>query len=151
MGLKVGNDLKLYYNAGTDASPTWTEMTMVGDVTVNLGVNPAEVDLRISTWLMNLPSKLTASFDVSMANDIGGTVYDALRAIAFARTATQFASANANIATSGTEYFKAFCFFASFPWGQPTQEMSSHDVTLELAYHEESGSLVEPAWDTVTP
>jgi len=133
---------------GTDASPTWVLIDMVGDVTVNLNTNDAEVDLRVTNWLLNLPSKKTASFDLALANDIGGTVYDVLRGYYFNRTIAQYASANADIATSGTEYFKAFCHFSSFPWGQPTQDVSSHDASLSLSYQEESGSLVEPSWAT---
>jgi hypothetical protein len=148
MALKVGNNMKLYYNTGTNASPTWVEIKMVGDVTVNLGVNEAEVDLRVTSWVLNLPAKNTGGFEFTLANDIGGTVYDALRVLALARTIKQFASANADIAVSATQYFKAFAFFNNFPWSQPTQEIASHDAGLALAYQEESGSLVEPAWAT---
>lgn len=148
MSLKVGNDLKLYYNTGTDASPTWSEIQMVGDVSVDLNCNDAEVDLRVSNWLLNLPAKLSGALNVRLANDIGGTVYDALRGFFFARTTAQYASANADIGTTGTEYFKTFAYWSSFPWQQNTQEMSAHDGKLSFAYEEESGSLVEPAWAT---
>lgn len=150
MGLKVGNDLKLYYNTGTDASPTWVEIDKVGDVTVNINIAEAEVDLRISNWVLNLPAKLSGSIDVALASDIGGTVWDALRALALGRTQAQFASANADIASVGTELFKAFCFFSSFPWGQPTQELSSGDASLALGYTEEATALVEPGWTTIS-
>lgn len=149
MALKVGNDMSLNYNSATDASPTWVPIPMIGDVTVNLSVGEAEVDLRISNWLMNLPAKLSGGFDFNMANDVGGTVFDALLGFAFARTQKQFASADQAISTSGAEYFKAFGFFSEFPWGQPTQEMSAHDTSISLGYSEESGSLVEPAWATI--
>ena len=149
MGLKVGNDMKFYYNSGTDASPTWVLIDCIGDLTVNISIGEAEVDLRKSNWLLAIPSKLSGSFDFTLANNIGNTVFDALRGFALARTQKQFASADAAIATSGTEYFKAFGFFSEFPWGQPTQEVSSHDATVSLGYSEESGSLVEPAWATV--
>ena len=150
MTLSVGNDLKLYYNTGTDASPVWVEIDRVGDVTVNINIGEAEVDLRVSNWVLNLPAKLSGSIDVTLASDIGGTVWDALRVLAMARTQAQFASASADIATSGTEYFKAYSFFTAFPWGQPTQELASGDSSLSLGYTEEAGSLVEPSWDTTT-
>ena len=148
MTLKVGNDMKLYYNTGTDASPTWNEINIVGDVTVDLNVGDAVVDLRESNWLLNLPAKLSGSMSIMLANHIGDTDYDVLRGYFFNRTQAQFASADGAIATSGTEYFKAFCYFSAFPWSQPTQEMSSHDATLSLGYTEESSALVEPAWAT---
>lgn len=150
MSLSVGNDLKLFYNTGTDASPVWVEINMVGDVTVNINVGEAEVDLRVSDWVLNLPAKLTGSIDVTLASDIAGTVWDALRVLAMGRTQAQFASATGAIATIGTEYFKAFAFFSSFPWGQPTQELASGDASLSLGYTEEAGSLIEPSWEETT-
>lgn len=149
MALKVGNDMKLYYNSGTDASPTWVLIDIVGDVTVETNINDAEVDLRISTWLLNLPSKFSGSININLANDFQGTVYDVLHGYQQNRTITQYASADAAIATQDTEYFKAFCHFSAFPWAQPTQEVSMHDAVLSLSYKEESGSLVEPAWAVV--
>jgi len=150
MSLKVGNDMKFYYNSATDASPTWVLINEIGDLTVDFNINDAEVDLRVSNYLLGLPSKITGGFTLTIANNPGATVFDVLRAAALARTVQQYASADALIATNGTEYFKAFCHFTAFPWAQPTQEMSSHDATLSLSYHEEAGSIVEPAWVVVT-
>ena len=150
MPLKVGNDLKLYYNSGTHASPVWVEVNMVGDVTVNISCNEAEVDLRVSNWLLNLPAKLSGSIDLTLANHPGGTAFDYLRTMALARTTKQFASATGAMNTNDVEYFKAFAFFSAFPWGQATQDMSSHDASLSLAYHEESNVLVEPSWGKVS-
>ena len=149
MALKVGNDMKFYYNSGTDASPTWVEISIVGDVTVPFSMNNAEIDLRVSNWLLGLASKLQGGYEFFLANDIGGTVYDALRGFAFGRTSKQFASMDGDIAVSGAEGFKAFGHFTDFPWAQNTQDISSHDAVLSLSYTEESGSLVEPSWTTI--
>ena len=148
MALVLGNTCTANYNSGTAASPTWVPIPMVGDVTVNLECGEAEIDLRISNWILNLPAKLSGTVDLALANDIGGTVFDVLRTQFFARTQKQFAFGDAAIATSGTEFFKAFAFFSSFPWNQATQEVSNHDASLSLGYTEESAALVEPAWAT---
>jgi len=150
MTLQVGNDLKLYYNTGTNASPTWVELTKIGDVTVNINCNEAEVDLRASDWILALPAKLNGSIDVMLAYDGADSKFDDMRAMALGRTQKQFASADGSITDNDTEYFAAFCFFSSFPWGQPTQEMSSGDASLALGYTEEASALVEPAWAAVT-
>jgi hypothetical protein len=150
MGLIIGHDCKLYYNTGTNASPTWNEIKIVGDVTLaDLGAGDAEVNLRISDWVLNLPAKLRAAIEFNLANDIGGTDYDNLRGYCFARTIKQYAVVNGDINTSGKQYFKAFCHFNGFPWSQPIEEVTQHDSRLSLSYQEESGSLVEPAWATV--
>jgi len=150
MALSVGNDMKLYHNTGTNASPVWVEMPRVGDVTVDMNVAEAEVDLRESYFLLNLPSKITGSISAMLAHDPGNvTVFDVMRGYFFNRTIKQYASCNTTITTVGANYFSAFCFISSFPWSQPTQEMSSHDMTLALAYHEESNVLIKPAWNVV--
>lgn len=151
MSLRVGQDCKLYHNTGTNASPVWVLIPIVGDVTIpDFGAQAAEVNLRVSNWILNLPTKLKAAIEFMIANDIGGTVWTALRTAAHAKTIKQFAVASGAIATSGTEYFKAFCFFEAFPWNQPIGEMSSHDARLALAYYEESSVLVEPSWVVVS-
>ena len=144
--LAVGNDMKLYHNTGTNAAPVWVEVNIVGDVSVDINIGNAEVDLRVSNWLLGLPSKLTGGFNIALANHIGNSVFATLRGYALARTIKQYASANAAIATSGTQYFKAFAHFTAFPWNQPTQEMSNGDATLAFSYAEEASTLVEPAW-----
>lgn len=148
MPLKIGNDMKAYHNTGTNGSPTWVEMKQIGDVTVDLNVGEAEVDLRESNWILNLPAKLSAGINIALASNPGmTTVFDVLRTNFFARTIKQYAICNGVLATTGTEYFKAFCLISSFPWAQPTQEMASHDMTLALAWQEEpAGTLIEPSW-----
>ena len=55
MGLKIGGDWKLYYNSGTNASPTWVEINLVGDINLNLSVGEAAANLRVSGWDLNAP------------------------------------------------------------------------------------------------
>ena len=153
-GLQVGFDFKLYYNSGTDASPTWVEINIVGDVNVSpLGFNFASVPLRVSRWSLRLPTRQQeAAFEFTLANDIGGTVFDALRALAItgsAPTHTQLAAADAAIASSNTEGMKAFTVFETFPFNQPLDDLSTGDVSAPFTYTEESGSLVEPSWFSI--
>lgn len=149
MALKIGNDLKLYYNTGTIAVPVWTEIKQVGDVTLDLNVGEAEVDLRESTWILNLPAKITVGLNVAFASNPGATIFDALRGFFLNRTSKQFAIASGPIATAGTNYLKCVFFISSFPWAQPTQEMASHDMVLSPGYLEDAGALVEPSWVVV--
>ena len=148
MTLRIGNDNKLYYNSGTNASPTWVLIDIVGDVTLEQGVNEAEVDLRLSGYILNLDAKKTCGLSAAIANHFGNTVFDALKTLWENKTHKQYAVSDIAIASSGAEFFKMFAFASAWPWNQATQEMTSHDVTLSPSYTEESGSLVEPAWAT---
>lgn len=148
MPLQVGIDQKTYYNSATDASPTWVEISEIGDVTVpDLGANAHVVNVRSTSWMLALPGRLkNASFDFNLAHNIGNTVFDALRGFALARTIKQFANANGAIATSGTEGIKAFAFFEDFPWNAPLDDVANHDCVARFAWQEESSALVPPAW-----
>ena len=148
MTLRVGNDNKLYYNTGTNAAPTWVLIEIVGDVTLNQGVNEAEVDLRLLDYIVNLPAKKTTGVTAALANHFGNTVYDAIKTIFENKTHTQYAISDIAIATSGAEYFKLFAFASSWDWSQATQQLSAHDVTLSPAYQEEAAAVVPPAWAT---
>ncbi len=147
--LTVGQDNKLYYNSATNASPTWVLIDKVGDVTLSMSISEAEVDLRVTDYLLGLPAKISASLNLNLASDPGGTVHDALRTAALARTAKQMAVASGAIATSGTQYFKAFMHFTEFPWAQETQSLSRREATMKLTYAEESAAAVYPSWVTV--
>lgn len=152
MPLQTGAQDKFYYNTGTDVTPTWIEIGQIGDLSVNgMGQNMAEVKMREAGWVLNLPGlKKTDNITFALMFNVGNTVFDALLALFFAdpQVATQYAVANGAIATSGTEYFKAFCFIANFPLNQPLEEVDTADVELALAYAEELGSPVYPSWET---
>jgi hypothetical protein len=152
MALKTGSACKAYYNSGTDASPTWVEITLVGDVNLSdLGTNLAEVNLRASSYVLNLAAKLHGSVEMLVAYNPANTAMDALLTAFFAKTVYQFAFMDGNIATAGSEGFKAFCIIESFPIQQPLEGMVAIDtMRLALAYEEESNTLVEPSWYTVT-
>lgn len=151
MGLKVGGDFNLYYNSATNASPTWVLINKVGDVNLNLAATMAEIKLRISKWDLGLPSRLRIeSLDAQLATDIAGTVWDALRGFFLARTQKQFAVTNDNIATAGTQGFKFFGFFTAFPLSQPISEVAMGDCTIGPGFTEESSTLVEPTWFTIS-
>lgn len=153
MPLQTGAQDKFYYNSATDATPTWVEIGQIEDLSIDgLGQEMAELKMREAGWILNLPGlKKVDSIGFNLKSNVGNTVWDALRGFLFAdpQVAKQYAVANGDIATSGTEYFKAFCFIGEFPLSQPISEVDSGDVELQLAYHEESGTAVYPSWETV--
>ena len=46
MGVKLGLDARLYMNSGTYASPTWSGLNTVRDLTLNLETGEADVSTR---------------------------------------------------------------------------------------------------------
>lgn len=47
---RIGLDGKLYRNSGTYASPTWTELTHVNDLSLTLETNEVDASDRSSAW-----------------------------------------------------------------------------------------------------
>ena len=50
MAKKIGLEAKLYRNTGTYESPSWSEMTNVRDLTLNVEKGEADVTTRGATW-----------------------------------------------------------------------------------------------------
>lgn len=152
MTATVGHSMKLYYNSATVASPTWVEIDEVGDVSIaDLAVGLAELKRRANDFTKNLAT-LFQSFAVEfrLHHGLNSTVFDVLRAAFFNKTVTEFAVMNADIATSGNEGMRIPCLIEQFPWDQPLEEVSGHDVRLAIAYMEEpAGTEIDPSWYTV--
>src|SRR6185369_2155283 len=125
MAAIVGLDLKLYYNAGTYNSPTWTELTTVKDLKTNGEVMKAEVTARLSTWVMNIPTLKKAALDFGLLRDEALTQWGIIKTAWLNRTAMDMAIANGAIATPGTIYFRADFGVFNFTVNEPLTETST--------------------------
>lgn len=147
-GIAVGIDRKFYYNSGTDASPTYVEVDLVGDVSLDdFGAVDAEVPIRSSVYTLSLPARLKGfTWSLALAGDIAGAVYEVLRGYAFGRTQAQYADMSGNIIDSGEEGLKAYAFFTDFPFNAPLDDIGSTDATLKAGYFVETGTRIDPDW-----
>lgn len=151
MAPKPGHQMKLYRNTGTVASPTWTLVAEVGDVGIpDLARGLAELKRRANNFTKNLAT-LIQSFGIEfrLHHGLDATNFDEIRSNFFDGTAEQWAIMNGAIDTPGNEGIKIPVLVESFPWEQNLEDVSGHDVRLTVAYMEESGSEVDPAWYTV--
>lgn len=149
----VGHKMKLYYNAGTVDTPTWTEICEIGDVSIpDLSMGLAELKRRCKLYTKNIATLIQSiSVEFRLHFGLGKTVYDVLRAAFFAGTVQEYAVASGAIATVGTQAFRLPAVIESFPWSQPLEDVSGHDVRLAISYMEGSDdSEVDPSWIDVT-
>jgi hypothetical protein len=153
MAPKTGHNMKLYRNTGTVASPTWSEVTAVTDVTVN-GLERVWAAFKhrgsdFTKTLASLLEEITVEFRLTYGLD--STNYNAIRAAFFSADVEQWAVMNGAITTEANEGLKLPCGVKSFPWDQPLEDVSGHDVVLSAsAYMEEpAGTEIDPAWYTV--
>jgi len=149
----VGHKMKLYRNTGTVAVPVWQEVCEIGDVSVpDLAMGLAELKRRCNDFTKNLATLMQSiSVEFRMIHGLGGAIFTALVGNFFAGTIEQWAVYNGDIATAGNEGLLLPALIEQFPWDQPLEEVSGHDVRLAVAYFEEpAGTEIDPAWQ-VTP
>lgn len=149
-GALVGRECKLYYNSNTYASPTWTEIPRVIDLTYSLPVEWADVSSRISIWKMEAKALvgLILNFGYRYRQGVSDAVFDALRPMAYATTKTEFAICDGTIATSGNEYLRA-TYQIQMDGDQPLVGGVQQNFECHLTSEEDSGTLREPSWVTV--
>lgn len=103
--VRIGLQGRLYYNAGTFASPTWTEIEHRVDVTLNMGWT--EVDVTDASVLFEMMEKgqIQASLDFGYIEQHGATggdaVADWLKAALLSRNPEEFVFMDGDITTSG--------------------------------------------------
>lgn len=146
-GPVAGVDCKLYYNSGTNASPTWVEITHAIDVAVpDFGVNQVEANARSSKFesFVNGLIKLGMTFTYLHVRGTD-TVRAAMLAMVTGRTPKQFAAMDGDITHVGALGVKAFFNMEKFSQSQDLEGKLAWDGSLKPAYAIESAAKVEPA------
>jgi hypothetical protein len=142
-----GLDCKLYYNTGTNASPTWVEITQAIDVAVpDFGVNQIAANSRGSKYesFVNGLIKLGMTFGYLHVRGTD-TVRDALAGMVTGRTAKQFAAMDGDITHVGARGVKAYFNMEKFGQTQGFEGATVWDASLKPAHFIESSAKVEPA------
>lgn len=143
----VGKSMKLYRNTGTAATPTWTEVAEVGDVSIpDLTRGLAELKRRNNDFVKNLAALIQSiAVEFTLVHGLDSTNFDAIRGNFFSGTAEEWAVMNGDISTSGNEGLRLPALVENFPWDQSLEDVSGHDVRLAVAYLDDGGE-VDPSW-----
>lgn len=131
MAPKIGFNYKLYRNTGTYGSPTWNEITVTRDLTLNMTHGEAVASSRASEYEVTLATLKQVSIDFSTVLDTAGDDYAALKTAFLNRTTVDCAVADGAIATAGTEYFRCDYVITNFTRSEPLQDVVTVDVTLK--------------------
>jgi len=144
--MPLGASCYLYRNTGTNASPTWNLVPNVGDLSVPISFDEADVSTRESLTKMTDPGLMDASIQFSMIVDSSDTDYVAIELACFARTAIEFAVMNGPIGTVGSRGLRAFCKVLGFEDDQGLSNAQKVAVTLKPTRTSESGAVVAASW-----
>ena len=145
MGVRLGLEAKLYRNTGTSGSPTWTEMTNVKDLTLNLEASEADVTTRGNAgWRATLAALKDASIEFEMVWDTADAAFTAIKDAFFGSTSVEFAVMDGDIETAGSQGLRAVMSVTNFSRSEPLEEAISVSVTAKPTY-----ATTAPTWMTV--
>lgn len=148
-GPSTGHPMKLYRNTGTAASPTWSLVDEIGDVSIpDLTRGLAELKRRANNFTKNLATLIQSiSVEFRLHHGLDQTTFATLVADFFAGTVRQWAVMDGAIATVGSQGLLLPVLIENFPWDQPLEDVSGHDVRLASAYWESpAGTEIDPEW-----
>jgi predicted secreted protein len=137
----LSEDACLYYNAGTYGSPSWSEITNVKDVTLNLDKDEVDVTTRASGGYKEFVDGLIdASISFNMLWDTEDTAFTAIRTAFFAKSAVEFLVLDGNV-TAG-QGLRATCMVKSFSRNETLGEALTVDVEVRPVRNSDAA----PAW-----
>lgn len=128
---QIGLDMKLYWNDDVYASPSWTLITNVRDLTGPDSMTEADVSRRASGMKQTEPALRDISIDWEMVYDETDAGFIEIRDRYYARTMIELALANDAIATVGTEYLRVECKIVKFERSEPLEGANTYAVTAK--------------------
>jgi hypothetical protein len=149
-GPTPGREAKLYYNAGSFASPTWTLIPRVIDLDWDMPATRADVSSRLSMWRFEAKAMqgLEVNFGYRRPQGVSDAVFTLLRGYALATTKQELAIADGVIATTTTQYLRA-TFQFEMGRSEPLEDGCVDDFTAFLTHEEDTAVLREPQWTVV--
>jgi predicted secreted protein len=135
MSTRLGMDAKLYRNTGSFGSPTWTEVTNVKDLTLNLEKGEADVTTRANGgWRATVGTLKDASIEFQMVWDTTDASFAALQQAFFGNTNIEFAIMDGDMADSTSEGLRATFDIFNFTRNEALEEAIMVDVTIKPTY-----------------
>ena len=146
----TGHKMKLYRNSNTYASPTWTEIAEIGDVSItDFTMGLAEMKRRANNFTKNLASLFQPiAVEFRLIHGLGATMYGLLRTDHFAGTPREYVVMDGSITTTGNTGLRIPAYLSQFPFDQPLEDVAGYDCRLDIAYLTSGSPAVEvdPIW-----
>ena len=143
---KRGLDCKLYYNAGTYGSPSWTLIANVKDVTLSVEATDITVANRsASGWSESIQGLKAATISFQIDWDTSAAGFTNVRDAFLNGTEIEIASMDGAIATSGSQGLRATMIVLSFTRNEGLEDIVTADVSIRPT----PNANANPAWLTV--
>lgn len=143
--MKLGMEAKLYRNTGSYAAPTWSEMTNVKDLTLNLEASEADVTTRGNAgWRATIAALKDGSIEFEMVWDPTDAGFTAIQDAYFNNTTLEFAVMDGDVASTGSQGLRATMSITKLTRSEPLEQAITVSVTAKPTY-----SANAPEWMTV--
>jgi predicted secreted protein len=143
--IKLGMEAKLYRNSGSFATPVWSELENVKDLTLNLEAGEADVTTRGNGgWRATIATLKDGSIEFDMVWDTADANFTSIKDAFFNGTAVEFAVMDGAIATTGSQGLRASMSITGFSRSEALEEAIMVNVTAKPTY-----SANPPQWMTV--
>ena len=148
MPVKMGFACKLFRNSGVNyASPTWLEVKIVKDVTLNLEDGEEDAATRgAGGWQQDEPGLRKAGLEFQIPLDTSDANYTALRDAYLARAFLDLAALDGPASGGNSQGLRAIMKIFKFSRGEPLNGVATVDVTIKPCYEVTN----PPAWSTFT-
>jgi hypothetical protein len=147
MAAQTGLTCKAYYmSGGSFASPTWTLMTKVIDVTIGRQRTEIAASTRGSEFEKVLVGLKKMPISITLLRDDADTTQDSLETAYEAGTDVVLGFADGAIATTGTTYVKIEGKILTFDHGEPLDGAT----TINITFKPSATSTNDPTWTTVS-
>ena len=145
MGAQEGYQCKIYLNTDTWDSPTWSEIDLTRDLTLNLARSEADLSSRAgSGFKQYLASLLDAGVDLELVWDTSNADFSAVLDAFLNNSTIELSIMDGDIETAGSEGMHADFVVTQCNRGEPLEGGVVANVTAKVAY-----SSNTPAWMTV--
>lgn len=134
MAIVLGLDAKLYRNTASWATPTWSLIDNVRDLTLNVEKGSADVSTRGSGgWRQNAVTLKDGSIEFEMVWDTADAEFTALKDAFFNDTTVECAAMDLLIATSGSQGLHADFNVGDFSRAEALEDALKVSVNLTPA------------------
>lgn len=145
----VGHECVLYYNSGTEGSPTWLEIDTVRDVNLTLSSNEVDDTSRTTNgWRSKLAGLREWGADFEMIYDTSNTAWQEVRAAYFAGTSIEVLALDGDITVDGQQGLRGIVFVTEFSRAEPLEDVVANSTTMvgngTPEWVESSGGSVAP-------
>lgn len=144
-----GRDAKLYHNAGTVASPTWTHIKEARDLSLNMTADNFEVSDRNTKFKMYGHGGIDVEISGKLTFRTGNTNCETIRDLFLSGCGAEFALMSNTIsgADGAAEGIRGGFSVFSNSMEFPLSDGMSVDISLKPCYFENgSGTFVPLAW-----